>query len=135
MIMVGGFKGNIWAGESKATMGFYFDERADEMQRKALENIFTGKAGGFNVGALNMQTEDVELQAGNVQPGNNFTALRASRELPNRSSLGAMFVNRNATGRYAGIDNWNRTFGLDGKLGVGERITVAGFAARRQFAE
>ncbi|HKX82330.1 MAG TPA: DUF1326 domain-containing protein [Nitrososphaera sp.] len=47
VIMVGGFKGNIWAGESKATMGFYFDERADEMQRKALENIFTGKAGGF----------------------------------------------------------------------------------------
>ena len=46
-LMVGGFKGNIWAGESKAIMGFFFDERANEIQREALEMIFTGKAGGF----------------------------------------------------------------------------------------
>jgi hypothetical protein len=45
--MVGGFKGNIWAGQTKATMGFFFDERANEKQREALVAIFTGKAGGF----------------------------------------------------------------------------------------
>ncbi|AIF82830.1 hypothetical protein NTE_00752 [Candidatus Nitrososphaera evergladensis SR1] len=47
VMMVGGFKGNIWAGEAKATMGFFFDERANEKQREALQMIFTGKAGGF----------------------------------------------------------------------------------------
>jgi hypothetical protein len=47
VIMVGGFKGNIWAGQTKATMGFFFDERANEKQREALVAIFTGKAGGF----------------------------------------------------------------------------------------
>ena len=41
------FKGNIWAGETKASMAFFFDERADEKQRKALQMIFMGKAGGF----------------------------------------------------------------------------------------
>jgi hypothetical protein len=48
VLMVGGFKGNIWAGEAKdARMGFFFDERANEKQREALQMIFMGKAGGF----------------------------------------------------------------------------------------
>jgi hypothetical protein len=46
-VMVGGFKGNIWTGEAKATMGFFFDERGNEKQRQALQMIFTGMAGGF----------------------------------------------------------------------------------------
>lgn len=47
VMMVGSFKGNIWAGEAKLTGGCYFDERGDEKQREALQMIFTGKAGGF----------------------------------------------------------------------------------------
>jgi hypothetical protein len=30
------FEGNIWAGETKAIMGVFMDERADERQREAL---------------------------------------------------------------------------------------------------
>lgn len=41
------FKGNIWAGDTKLDIALFFDERADEKQRKALDMIFTGKAGGF----------------------------------------------------------------------------------------
>lgn len=41
------FKGNIWAGETKFTGAFFFDERANQQQRDALQMIFTGKAGGF----------------------------------------------------------------------------------------
>ena len=87
----------------------------------------TGKVGGLNVGALNMQTGDV-----NARPGNNFSVFRASKELPNRSSIGGMFVNRTATGDLAASDDWNRTWGADGRLGVGEYFTVAGFAARTE---
>ena len=48
VIMVGGFKGNIWAGEAKDAVGaFFFDERGNEKQREALQMIFMGKAGGF----------------------------------------------------------------------------------------
>jgi hypothetical protein len=41
------FKGNIWAGETKASIAAYIDEGADQRQREALQMIFTGKAGGF----------------------------------------------------------------------------------------
>jgi hypothetical protein len=41
------FEGNIWAGETKAIIGFFLDERADERQREALQIIFGGRAGGF----------------------------------------------------------------------------------------
>ncbi len=87
----------------------------------------TGKARGVNVGVLNMQTERV-----GSTPGNNFTAARVNKDLRNRSGFGAIFVNRTATGSAAGDNNFNRTFGVDGKIGVREAITVSGFAARTE---
>jgi hypothetical protein len=47
VLILDSFKGNIWAGETKADLALFFDERADEDQRKALNMIFTGKAGGL----------------------------------------------------------------------------------------
>jgi hypothetical protein len=41
------FKGNIWAGETKASLAMFLDEKANERQREALQMIFSGKAGGF----------------------------------------------------------------------------------------
>jgi hypothetical protein len=41
------FKGNIWAEETKLSGAFFFDERANQQQRDALQMIFTGRAGGF----------------------------------------------------------------------------------------
>jgi hypothetical protein len=46
LVLVGYFKGNIWAG-AKATMGIFLDERADGQQREALQAIFGGQAGGW----------------------------------------------------------------------------------------
>lgn len=47
LIGVGGFEGNIWSGQTKARMGFFIDERADERQREALQMIWSGQGGGF----------------------------------------------------------------------------------------
>jgi hypothetical protein len=44
VLAIGYFKGNIWAGETKFSGAFFFDERANEKQREALNMIFTGKA-------------------------------------------------------------------------------------------
>lgn len=41
------FRGNIWSGNTKANIAVFFDEKAKEEQRDALNMIFTGKAGGF----------------------------------------------------------------------------------------
>jgi hypothetical protein len=48
------FKGNIWAGNTKITLAFYFDERANQQQRDALQMIFSGKAGGFMAELANL---------------------------------------------------------------------------------
>jgi len=65
-------------------------------------------------------------------PGNNVTAARVSQEFGNRSNIGAMFVNKDSTGNLATADDWNRTFGVDGAVGVGERFAMNGFAARTE---
>jgi hypothetical protein len=87
----------------------------------------SGKVRGFNVGALNMQTGD-----GGSAPANNFSVLRASRELRNRSGIGVMFINRTATGSGVRSTDWNRTWGTDARLGLGEHFDVGGFAARTE---
>jgi hypothetical protein len=47
VVALGAFDGNIWAGETKVTIGMFLDERADEAQREALQTIFGGQAGGW----------------------------------------------------------------------------------------
>lgn len=87
----------------------------------------TGKVSGVNVGLIDMQTERV----GSV-PANNFVAARINRDLPNRSSVGGMFVSRMATGTGPGNDGWNRTWGADAKWGATENLTITGFAAKTE---
>ncbi len=88
----------------------------------------SGKAGKFNVGLLNMQTSDYN----DVVASTNFSVARISRDLPNRSSIGAIVTNRQATGDLAGDDEYGRTFGFDGKLGIGMTTVVSGFVARTE---
>ncbi len=87
----------------------------------------SGKVGAhYNVGLLNMQTQEM---AG-VAPSNNFTTVRVSRELPNRSSVGGIFVNRQGMGQYAAPEDYNRTYGFDGQWGIGAYGRISGFAAK-----
>ena len=79
------------------------------------------------VGLLNMQTA-----ASGGTASNNFGVARVRRDLPNRSSVGGLFVNRQATGERAGDDDYNRTFGFDGRWGFGQNGIVSGFAARTE---
>ncbi len=86
----------------------------------------SGDIGGTNVGMMYMQTESL---AG-VTPANQFGVARVSKELPNRSSLGAIFVSRKATGSLALEGDDNKTYGVDGRWGIGEYGSITGFAAR-----
>ena len=47
VMAAGTFKGNIWEGKTKASMGMFIDERADARQREALQMIFSGRVGGW----------------------------------------------------------------------------------------
>jgi len=47
----GQFVGNIWGGETKATMGIFIDETSQcKKQREALQMIWAGRSGGFPAG-------------------------------------------------------------------------------------
>ena len=86
----------------------------------------SGKVGDdTNVGFLNMQT--ASFAGGGASQ--NFTVARVRQDLASRSNVGAMVVNRQATGRLAGAADYNRTFAVDGRLGIGQSGTLSGFAS------
>mgnify|MGYP002015635550 CR=1 FL=1 len=80
------------------------------------------------VGFLNLQTEAVD----GLTPANNFTVARLRHDLPNRSSVGGLFVQRQATGQLAGDRNHNRTYAVDGRWGFGQNGLVSGFASKTE---
>lgn len=86
----------------------------------------SGDVSGLKVGLLNMQTE----QVGTTTPANNFTVARARRELPNRSYIGGLFVNRSATSTVLPAEDNNQTFAIDGRLGYGKYGELLGFVAK-----
>ncbi len=81
----------------------------------------SGKISNTAVGLLDMQTRGVEEGPGS----NNFFAARVNHLMPNRTSVGGLFVNRQGIG---GSD-YNRTSAIDGRLGIGEYQQLLGFAA------
>ena len=90
----------------------------------------SGKAGRYNVGLLNMQTGGYgDRLTGLPLAGSNFSVVRVSRDLPNRSSIGVLFTNRDGTGSLAREGDVNRTYALDGKVGIRQHTVLSGFAA------
>ena len=91
----------------------------------------SGKIGGWNVGVLNIQTDEAENAAGTqvVGQANNFSVLRLQREV-GRSSYGAIFVNRQGTGSFAPSADHNRAYGLDANIQLSSSQRVSGFLAR-----
>ena len=80
-------------------------------------------SGSTNLGLIHMQTQSV-----NALAGNSYTVARVNQELINRSSLGAMYVARQ------GDDDgdYNNTYALDGRWGIGDEITITGYLAQTE---
>ena len=93
----------------------------------------SGKIGSStNVGFLHMQAEEV---AG-VVAQTDFTVARVSQEFANRSSLGFMFVNREADDiDEPGRSDYNRTYAVDGRWGLGADGQITGFVAKTDTPE
>ncbi len=89
----------------------------------------SGKVRGLGVGLVQIFTDNLDE---NVEVGvreNSFTVARVTKELPNRSRAGAMFVQRRAT--HDGGDH-NRTYAVDGRLGIGDAFSVDAWVARTE---
>ena len=81
----------------------------------------SGRTAGLNVGLLHIETDGAE----GLQDPQGYSVARLARELPNRSRIGGLFINRGGTG-----GDFNRTYALDGALGIGEALTFSSFASR-----
>ncbi|MDX1396016.1 MAG: DUF5916 domain-containing protein [Gemmatimonadota bacterium] len=80
----------------------------------------SGRAAGLNVGVLYIGTEaDEELST--PVGANGFAVARVAKELPSRSRIGGLFVNRD--GDLDG--DYNRTYAVDGQLGIGDAFTFS----------
>ncbi len=91
----------------------------------------TGKIGdNTNVGFLAMRSEGI---AGTI-PENDYTVARVNQELGNRSTIGFMYVGRDGDGSVnnnKGSD-YNRTYSVDGRWGIGDTTLISGFAAKTE---
>jgi hypothetical protein len=72
----------------------------------------TGRAGPYELGLLNMQTDEFDGGALST-PAENFTAARLKRNIFGKSDIGAMVLNRQAT---SGGGSYNRSWGADANI-------------------
>jgi hypothetical protein len=84
----------------------------------------TGKAGGFSVGAINIQTGDAPAAAA---PSTNFTVLRVKRDILRRSTVGAMFTNRSHS---TVVEGSNQAYGVDAAFSFFQNLSMGGYLAR-----
>ena len=69
-----------------------------------------------------------------VAPENDYTVARVNREFANRSSLGAIFVNREGDGSINNNkdDDHNRAYAIDGRIGIGANGSISGYLAKTE---
>ena len=84
----------------------------------------SGKAAGLNIGLLHIQTDGAD----GLQPGNSYSVARVARELPNRSRVGALFIDRNGETS----SDYNRTYAADARVSLGEAVTLTSFVAQTE---
>jgi hypothetical protein len=83
----------------------------------------SGKIGQrTNIGVLRMDSEEVD----GLTSANEYSVARINQELPNRSSIGGLFVDRQGDGSLLGNgpDDENQTYGLDGRWGIRDNGTL-----------
>lgn len=86
----------------------------------------SGKVNNTNLGFLSMFTQS--LNDFHIEP-NNFTVARVNHEFAaKRSAIGGIFINRQGLGESN--NDFNRTFALDGKLGLGQKARISGYLAK-----
>ena len=83
----------------------------------------TGDIGGFQFGALNMQTQ----QEGTI-PASNYGVFRIKKKLLERSYVGGIFTNK----MVSDDNHYNRVAGIDTNFVLFDKMTLRGFLTRSQ---
>ena len=86
----------------------------------------TGKLGPFDVGALNIQTDDELVSSAE---STNFTVVRVKRDILRRSAVGGIVTNRSVS--LLG-DGASQAFGVDGTFAFYDNIQMLAYYARTE---
>ena len=84
----------------------------------------TGRAGGFGLGLMTMQSKEED-----GRPSNNYTVARVRRDLFRSSDVGAIFLSRQPSGSS---DDFNRVAGVDANFRFFKSLSINGFSARSE---
>ena len=91
----------------------------------------SGKLDRFQLGLLAIQTGKEE----GLVPAQNFFVGRVRREFHKRSSVGFIFTNRESIGDPQGKTEYNRAWGSDLQLGLGENWIISSYLAKTYTPE
>ena len=86
----------------------------------------TGKVGSFDVGLVNIQTDDA---ASVGAESTNFSVVRLKRDVFARSTVGALFENRSRSLTGAGS---NQAWGVDGSFGLTDDLSVLTYYSKTE---
>ncbi len=113
-------------GGGSGAPSVFFSRRIGLNEGKAVPVIagarVTGKAGAYDIGALNMQTAE---KASAAAVSTNFSVLRLKRDIFRRSSIGIIATDRVSVGGGSKL-----TGGVDTSLRLSDALSMGGYFAR-----
>jgi hypothetical protein len=127
----GGASASAGGGGSNDTPYLFYTRRIGLNRNRVVPidvgGRLTGKIGAFGVGVMNIQAGDESVSR---SPATNFTVMRIKRDILRRSTIGAMFTNRNRlTSNQPGE---NQAYGVDAAFGFYQNVALGGYYARSE---
>ncbi|MDH4220456.1 MAG: carbohydrate binding family 9 domain-containing protein, partial [Candidatus Aminicenantes bacterium] len=131
----GGGGGNHWhrgGGGGGSDMDLYYSRQlglVDGHEARILGGAkMVGKVGKYQVGVMNILTDDVTYREEDLTTkvnAANFTVVRIRRDILQRATIGMMFLNK----EDLHSPDYNRSLGLDGHIPLSLYFTVSGYLA------
>ena len=95
-----------------------------------LGSKLAGKTGSTSIGIINALTDSKMRQNGTMIERSNFSVFRMKQDVLARSTVGAIFVNKQTSVPGSGWDVYNRAGGIDFSFSPTKTFNLQGFYAR-----
>ncbi|MFH1942516.1 MAG: DUF5916 domain-containing protein [bacterium] len=127
----GGGGGNPWH-HGGSEMDLFYSRRlglVDGHEARILGGAkMVGKVGKYQIGVMNILTDDVTYQEEDITTtvnAANFSVVRVRRDILKRATIGFMFLNK----EDLISPDFNRSLGIDGNIPLSRYFTMAGYLA------
>jgi hypothetical protein len=127
-----GSSSNLRGGQSRGEDLIFFFSRRVGLSEAGLPipviggARFTGRAGDYDIGLLNIQTGEAPELTGLAANGDNFTVARVRRNVFENSDIGVIFIDR----ENMETDHYNRGYGFDANFKLTQTVSLNGYVAK-----